>query len=365
MATTQKIDVGLQRYFRDFDVVIVNSDSDSRDGTKKNFLGTDTKSKKHLLTSRVGKGNSLINFFRYCGKERVNYAATIDCDIKTLNPRWVKTLLEPLIRGEADYVTPLYARSRFEGSTTNNFAFPLIYSLFGRNIRQPIGGDFAFNKEYIGYILRQPFGGSTRQYGIDIFMTIHAVGGKFRLAEVFLGKKLHKPSFTKIGFMPRQVFESAFNTLKFYECSNRSNPEILGGKTCIIGGGGFSHEAEAKKLLTESLRMIKIKGRGYRNIVPGWKELKRKILGEGALGYKEWAVILGSFIAKGGENPKYLSELLVPLSLIRTTTFWLSSKSLSPSKAEREIIDQARETRRQFVTGRKENNHALCDERGT
>lgn len=50
-----------------------------------------------------------------------------------MQPIWIKRFLDPLIENGCDYVTPLYKRSRYEGSTTNHFAFPLIYDYWYPN----------------------------------------------------------------------------------------------------------------------------------------------------------------------------------------------------------------------------------------
>lgn len=355
--TISIVDLGLKKYFGDFRVYIVNADNDSRDGTKRNFLSTKTYSRKeYLSTHKIGKGYNLIKFFDYCIKNKIDYAATIDCDIKTLKLIWIKLLLDPLIKGNSDYITPVYVRNRFEGSTTNNFAYPFIYSFFGKDVRQPIGGDFAFNSRYLKYISKQPIIESTKKYGIDIFMTIHAIGGNFRTKQVFLGQKIHKPSFTKIRFMPQQVFESAFHALQYYrplvdhirfkkiECVKNTNQSE-----------DFNHRTEALKLLNKSLKKITAFRKNYFEILPQWKKLERKIINDKAIDYKNWAIILSSFIflAKTGNKPKYLSELLAPISLVRTITLWTDSENLNYSEIESQVVQQAKEARKNLLLSKE------------
>lgn len=49
-------------------------------------------------------------------------------------------------------------------------------------------------------------------YGIDIFLTLHALCGGFKATEISLGKKLHKPSFDKMIPMFREVAASYYET---------------------------------------------------------------------------------------------------------------------------------------------------------
>ena len=88
----------------------------------------------------------------------------------SMNDNWIHTFLDKLINEKFNYVVPSYKRSRFEGSTTNQFAYPILYALTGKRIRQPIGGDFAFDKNYIDYIIKQPYNDSIKKYGIDIYI---------------------------------------------------------------------------------------------------------------------------------------------------------------------------------------------------
>ena len=44
-----------------------------------------------------------------------------------------------------DYVAPLYLRHKYDGTITNSIVYPLTRALYGREVRQPIGGDFGFS----------------------------------------------------------------------------------------------------------------------------------------------------------------------------------------------------------------------------
>ena len=93
------------------------------------------------------------------------------------------------------------------------FAIHWYTGLLGQNIRQPIGGDFALSQQVYQYLLMQPWHRTTKEYGIDIFMTLNAILGGYRIAEVGLGAKIHKPSAPKLGPMFFQVVSTAFTVL--------------------------------------------------------------------------------------------------------------------------------------------------------
>ena len=86
--------------------------------------------------------------------------------------------------------------------------------LFGKKIRQPIGGDFSFSPKLANYWLKQKWHKTTFLYGIDIFMTMHALMGNFKTEQTNLGAKIHKPSAPKLGPMFTQVLTTFFKFIK-------------------------------------------------------------------------------------------------------------------------------------------------------
>lgn len=349
--TTSLVDKSLKKYFNQFDCFIVNADNSSQDKTKDNFLNTQTDNKKIYLSSELkGKGSNLFNFFKFCQKESVDFAATFDADLFSMNECWVYRLLKPIIENSADYILPLYKRKRFEGSTTNNFAFPLIYTFFGETVRQPIGGEFAFNKKLIDYFLTQKTNKETFKYGIDIFMTIHAIGGGFRFKEIYLGEKIHKPSFTKIQYMPYEVFSSAFLALSYYK-PNTDNTVIKHLVTNITRDRKFDHKIQAIELKAKMIDVLKKNKGSYHNIANGqFIDSYESILIKETISFEEWAQILSLFISQNRKiEPEKLAELLLALSLIRTVTFWLQAEKISAEENEKIILLQAKSIRKEYL----------------
>jgi len=84
------------------------------------------------------------------------------------------------------------------------------------NIRQPIGGDFSFSSRLADYWLKQKWHKTTKKYGIDIFMTMNAIVGGFKIAQVGLGAKIHKPSSPKLGPMFSQVTTTLIKNIIAY-----------------------------------------------------------------------------------------------------------------------------------------------------
>jgi hypothetical protein len=139
-------------------------------------------------------------------KENFDYGITIDADLKSFDGNWLVRMVNELEKG-ADFVTPLYYRRKEEGNTTNHFIVPILYATYGKFIRQPIGGDYAFDLQYVKEVLKQNFTENILKYGIDIFLVINAIVGNFKINEVYLGEKIHSVSYFKMT----SIFEGVLN----------------------------------------------------------------------------------------------------------------------------------------------------------
>ena len=207
---TEAVGEGLEVYFSDKKCIIVNVDNNSPDNTKDAFLDTKTRiEKKYISTAHGirGKGNNFLNLFKFAKSVDAEVTIVVDADLKSITKEWVKYLGMPIVDGY-DYVIPLYSRHQFDGTITNHICYPVMFGLLSTDIRQPIGGEFAFSPKLMKYWLKQSWTESTRQYGIDIFMSLNAVLGGFKICQAGLGAKVHKASAPKLCIMFDQVIET-------------------------------------------------------------------------------------------------------------------------------------------------------------
>ena len=187
---------GLKDNFPDAKVVLVNADGGSEDGTSEQVIASATGIP--VITGRYvgppGKGSAFRAIFEAADLLDVRACAVVDSDLRSITPEWIARLLGPIARGEADYVAPLYARHKHDGTITNNVAYPLTRALYGLRIRQPIGGEFGFHADLARAYLAQPVWESdVARFGIDIFMTTTAITRHARILQAFLGAKIHDP----------------------------------------------------------------------------------------------------------------------------------------------------------------------------
>ncbi len=207
---------GLTKHFPDKKSVIINADNASPDGTEAVFLGTETEVPRIYITTpenTPGKGWNFENAFRKSYLLEARAIVCVDADLLSITPEWMQYMVRPILEEGIDYLAPLYSRHKYDGTITNNICYPLIYGVFGRDIRQPIGGDFALSGRLARHLVSVPWHHTTHEYGVDIFMTMHALLGDYRIAQVGLGSKVHKPSAPKLGRMFIQVVSTALTTV--------------------------------------------------------------------------------------------------------------------------------------------------------
>ncbi|MBN2067150.1 MAG: glycosyltransferase, partial [Candidatus Diapherotrites archaeon] len=210
----EQVGKGLGKYFPGKKALIVDSDGGSSDGTRKAFEAAKTKTGKEFAQYKnpvPGKGSAFKEIWEIGLKKGAENFIVVDSDLRSIRPEWVKKMLQPLEAG-ADYCTPYYSRHKYDGTITNQICYPSVFGLFGRNIRQPIGGDFSFNAKLAEFWLEKGnWESNAAKFGIDIFMTSSAVLNGFKVKQVFLGSKVHDAKDPSENLKP--MFEQVVGTL--------------------------------------------------------------------------------------------------------------------------------------------------------
>ena len=218
---------GLVQYFPDLKPVLVNSDAGSPDGTQRVVIETEppdyvesillvrptNKLDRVTLTypeiaGTGGKGAALRTIFEIAAALEVQALVVVDSDLRSIVPEWIELLAGPILKGGYDFVAPLYARYKYDGTITNTVTYPLTRALYGHRIRQPIGGDFGVSGDLVRhYLTLDDWTPDISKFGIDVWMTTSAVTGGFAVCQTRLGAKVHDPKdpSADLGPMFRQV----------------------------------------------------------------------------------------------------------------------------------------------------------------
>ncbi|NQV00943.1 MAG: glycosyltransferase [Parcubacteria group bacterium] len=237
----EQVSLGLEKYFPDKKSVIINVDNHSLDGTEQAFFEAKVNIPRIYISTEKGvkgKGRNFYNLFSIFKKLNAKVGIAVDADLRSFRAKWIKKMAEPILNGY-DFITPYYIRCKTDATITNHLVYPLVYGLLGWNLRQPIGGDFAFSKKIVNYWLEEEWFSGTYDYGIDIFMSLTAFFKKAKTGQVNLGSKVHNLSNPKLGPMFFQVVEVLFKMIlnnldKVKQRTEIEKVKILGGSSLPI-----------------------------------------------------------------------------------------------------------------------------------
>jgi glycosyltransferase involved in cell wall biosynthesis len=359
------IQAGLAKYFPDNKAVIVNSDGGSGDGTMDVVRNTSIDDFNAILlhhrvqpVSKIsfpysgipGKGSAFRTIFEIADALGAKACAVVDSDLRSITPEWIELLVKPVLEGGYDYVAPLYHRHKFDGTITNSIVYPLTRALYGKRVRQPIGGDFGFSGDVAKfYLTKDVWETDVARFGIDIWMTTTAIANGFRVTQSFLGAKIHdaKDPGTDLSNMLYQVVSATFALMETY--SDKWKP-IRGSEP--VPAFGFEYSVGLEQVSVNTSRMLNIFREGLRNLGEIWlgilgagdfKEVERL----GALGDAEFHFPIGLWTrvvydyALAFHNNKMPAEQLIksmtPLYVGKTASFILQAADMGQQEAEAEI----------------------------
>ena len=396
---------GLVQYFPDLKPVLVNSDAGSPDGTGRVVIETEPPDyvEQILLTrptnklSRVsltypeidgvgGKGAALRTIFEMAAALEVQALVVVDSDLRSIIPEWIELLAGPILKGGYDYVAPLYARYKYDGTITNTVTYPLTRALYGNRIRQPIGGDFGVSGDLVRHYLElDDWTADISKFGIDIWMTTSALTGGFAVCQARLGAKVHDPKDPGADLGP--MFRQVVGTILRLAATHPDNWLSIKGSH-DIPAYGFERIIDPPPLEVNTIRLLSEFHQGSLTLADTWRRMlapentetvlvlakeagklvdqARTRLGIGGDGSSavattgEMADALASFhfpddvwarliydlvIAARSEEPpiESLVAALVPIYFGRVGSFVIENRHVTTDQAEERVERQARE----------------------
>jgi hypothetical protein len=362
---------GLAKYFPDRKSVIVNSDGGSTDGTHEAVMGADIDHDSLLLVShRVptiqkittpyhgipGKGSAFRTIFAVTERLNAKACVVVDSDLRSITPHWVELLAAPVLDRGFDYIAPFYLRHKYDGTITNSIIYPMTRTLFGRRIRQPIGGDFGLSGKVASrFLTKDVWETDVARYGIDIWMTLTAMAEGFRVGQSYLGAKLHdaKDPGADLTAMFRQVVSSLFGLMETYETVwqkvGSSEPVPMFGLPFDVGLEPIPVDVERmKRAFQQGLRDLDGIYRSF--LSPSTVEGLVGAALETGDGFRVpdalWVRLVYEFAAAyHGRllDRDHLLQSLIPLYLGRTGSFVLDVQIADAVKVEEQIESLARE----------------------
>lgn len=359
------VQAGLAKYFPEHKAVIVNSDGGSGDGTTEVVRQASVEDfEAILLHHRVtpiaklafpyfgipGKGSAFRSVFEIASMLDAKACAVVDSDLRSIAPEWIELLVKPVLEGGFDYVSPLYHRHKFDGTITNSIVYPLTRALYGKRVRQPIGGDFGFSGKLAQfYLTKDVWETDVARFGIDIWMTTTALANDFRIAQSFLGAKIHdaKDPGADLSDMLYQVVSATFALMDTY-------PEVWMPVKASepVPTFGFEYAVGLEHVNVNTARMLHIFREGIRNLREVWQEILgngdlREVERLGALDDAEfrfplalWARIVYDYALAFHHRKMpagHLIKSLMPLYVGKTASFVMETQDMGQAGAEAEI----------------------------
>jgi hypothetical protein len=349
---------GLHEHYRDRKAVIMISDGGSTDDTRDVAKEYEPRpwQEKLIFTYRGigGKGSALRAIFEAAHRLEVKACAVVDSDLRSINPDWVETLIEPVVERDFEFVAPVYARYKYDGTITNNIVYNLTRALYGKRIRQPIGGDFAFSRGLAKHYLEQNvWGTDIARFGIDIWMTTQAIVEGARICQANLGLKIHdaKDPAEALGPMFRQVCSTFFDLMG----PNAEFWQGIEGSDAVPTFGQGS-DVEPDPISVNQPRMVREYQEGFRQFEVLWKEIfstevftaltecARQTPEEFEFRTPIWVDLLYELAAKYQRMKAHkhkMLALMTPLYLARVAGFINRTESMSSAEAEAVVEEQA------------------------
>ncbi|HEY3218005.1 MAG TPA: glycosyl transferase family 2 [Candidatus Limnocylindria bacterium] len=329
---------GLKEHFPGTRVVLVNADGGSDDGTPDRVTEAASAVGMPAIVGRYigppGKGSAFRAIFEVAQALDVRACAVVDSDLRSITPEWIGRLLGPVVRAEADYVAPLYARHKHDGTITNSIAYPLTRALYGLRIRQPIGGEFGFHIDLArAYLAQTVWETDVARFGIDIFMTTTAVARHARVVQAFLGAKIHDPKDPAADLGP--MFTQVVGTLFRLACEHEPVwREVVGSRRVKVVGEVAPVEPEAVRADASRLRAKYEAGAPEQRAL--WKDVLSRPFPE-RIDASVWASVVFDFLAAALRHPGRSEELargLLPLYYLRVAEFIDEARDMTTAQSE-------------------------------
>jgi len=354
----QMVTHGLATHYKNRRSVIFIADGGSTDDTREVAKEFQIKPWQEKIVSIYrgpgGKGTALRSLFEAAVRLDVKVCAMVDSDLRSITPDWVKYLLDPVLEKGFQFVAPVYMRHKYDGTITNNIVYNLTRALYGKRIRQPIGGDFAISRDVARFYSDQDvWDTDVARFGIDIWMTTSAVTQGFRICQANLGVKIHdaKDPGAHLGPMFRQVLSALFTMMERYETFWK---KTAGSEA--VDTFGFQGYVEPETVTVNLDALISLFKAGFQQFSPLWKDIfcedcygEIKALAEsepGAfhLATETWVRILYELAATyhlWAVNRSQLLDLVTPLYYARVASFVRQTWDMSSEEAEKVVEEQA------------------------
>ena len=298
---------------------------------------------------------------------RAEGCVLLGADLLSITPEWVDRLLLPVLRHQADYVSPAYTRTISEGTLTVNLLAPMVQSLYGKRLQQPLGSCAGVSGAMLGPILQA--NGLTADMDpqvLNLRLTTEALISGAKVVETHLGRKLVDPAPAQpdLATIVARVVGALFHLM---EVHHTVWSEIRGSVLVPHVGEPAATLAEPGEANVE--RMVRAFRLGLKDLLPVWEQIMpeetlARLYPLGLLAADEfqfppatWARVVSDFAVAYHERRlprEHLLRALTPLYLGRAAAFLLEAQGAAQSQLPKmlEAIGQVFEAEKEFLRAR-------------
>jgi glucosylglycerate synthase len=303
-----------------------------------------------------GKGSAVRAVFEMGRLLHSRVIIVLEADLQTITTDWVRKLAMPVLSKEYSLVLPWYVRPLPDGAVTDLLAFPLTRLLYGLEVRQPMGGEFALSAELSARLsARDVWETDVARHGFDIWLTTIAINEGVKLCQVRLGSKVDDSREMLLTLDP--TFIQAVGTLfRLMDIYRRRWPSTGVPHIAPFVGDGLDDGTPRRGIPPISIASladafaagVRRYSRIWKTVLlPSNRTIIKQLVAQAGGGYRFpadlWARVVFDFAVvynKGEGDPDKVVAALLPLYYARAATIMKETGS-KPEAVERAVVTQA------------------------
>src|SRR5574341_562044 len=364
---------GLAKHFSPLKTRVLVADAGSQDGTLeavrtwRETAPSAPAVQDIRLTGPPQRGRAILAILAAVERLKARGCVLLDADLVSATGTWVEQLLTPLLREEADLVSPAYTRAVSEGTLTTNLLAPWTRALYGKRLQQPVGGCVGLSAGLADQFLRADIWNSDLAvHGPDLWMTTEALISGARVVETHLGRKIVETSTGQpdLATTVTRVVGSLFRLMERHHAVWEEVRESVplprtGGPTGLLPDAGGAQVE----------RMVRAFRLGLKDLLPVWEQIMSeetltRLYPLGLLAVEEfqlppalWARVVCDFALAFHArhlSRDHLLRALTPLYLGRVAAFLLEAQTAPAARLPvlLETIDRAFEEEKDRLRAR-------------
>jgi hypothetical protein len=179
---------------------------------------------------------------------------------------WLDRLISPVVDGAHDFVCPAYRRRRTDGAINTGIVAPLIRTLYGQALRQPLGTEAAFSADLARRLVAdEDWRRRPAEAGSDAWLIAKVLGEGARVTQAWLGawprpsagpEDLGETLVRALGMVFGEMERTAARWQR-----TRASPPVP-----ILGADGYEPGGEQ----LEPARLLEAFALGLKDLLPIW-----------------------------------------------------------------------------------------------